>query len=342
METVVKYLAILALALASQQFAFSGEIGSTPRPGGKCAVWGRVIAPPYLLENGLDLKVDGIEAPVHEKISLSGSTFELKQVPPGPYYFRILNRSGQCLLKSTQQLKGVGDYFLLRFRMSSWQHLSENMVSARQLGHQVPGKATKLAHQAESAIEVGDRSKAIQLLEKAVALDPGFTDAQLELAVNYYHMDQKDTALSHAQAAYASDPDSVDAGQILGMILNHMKRYRDAEAVARCLLRTHGNIGEVQALLAVSMIGAGRNLDEALGHLKLAATDFPLARTLAAEVLMETGHPALAVAQIKTFMDSSASECERLELEDWIAQQTAETASGSQPGAFGSLSSSQK
>jgi hypothetical protein len=67
------------------------------------------------------------------------------------------------------------------------------------------------------------------------------------------------------------------------------------------------------------LIGQLRNFDEAFAHLELAAENFPIARWLIANTLIEAGLPKLAAVQINNYLKSSANECERESLESWVA-----------------------
>ena len=79
-------------------------------------------------------------------------------------------------------------------------------------------------------------------------------------------------------------------------------------------------VTEMNAVLAVSLIGQRRSFDEAFAHLKHASEKYPLARLQAASVLVEIGLPTVAVVQVKTYLRSCTHECERAALERWIAR----------------------
>lgn len=316
------FVLLCAISFVFQQISYSFEIDSVRGSKASCGASGRVIAPPYLVENGLDVELVGETTAIHQKVHLAGTNFDFTPVPEGEYQLHVLDASGNAILKSTRQLKGEGDYLLLRFPPSTWQQSSDNMISLRQLGHQVPSKAIKAVRDGEKAAESGDLAKSVQLFEKATALDPQFAGAELQLAMSYYRIGQHGVGLEHAQAAYDLDPESVDSGQALAMMLIYAQRYRDAEGVLRCLLRTHSGMAELEGILAASIIGKGGNIDEAFQHLKIAARDFPLARLLVADVLVATGYDWLAVGQVKAFIESSNSECESQQFENWIKKVT--------------------
>ncbi len=319
----MKYLVFLCtFSFAVQQYSYSFELEPGSGGGESCGASGRLIAPPDVLTNAVTIELVGRDNPTRQKVLLSAGSFEFQPVPAGPYQFRVLNGSGQILIKTTKQLNGERDYVLLRSRLSAWEQASENTVSLQKLGHEVPKKAMKLEREGENAAECGEVAKSILLFEKALAVDPRFTDAELQLAVSYARMGKESSALEHAQAAYDLDSESLDAGQTLTMLFIHAKRYREAENIVKCLLRSHSGLPELHALLAVGIIGSGGNLEEAYEHIKIAAKDFPLARLLAANTLAERGFVSRATDQLRAFISSSTSECERSKFQNWIKNNT--------------------
>lgn len=324
---------LCALALMAHHLVYSLELNSSPLDPERCEIWGRVIAPSSVLERGLQLEFVGEASARRQKVPLLDGSFQFSAVPSGLYHFRILDRFGQTILTRTKQLKGEGDYVLLRFPLETTEPKAASMISVEGLRSQIPSKAVRAFRDGEKAATCGDVSKSIGYFEEALALYPRFPKAEANLAVSYIAIGQDDLALQHAQRAYELDPDFPDAAQIFATLLQHARRYLEAEAVVRCILRTYDKTSEFHALLAVSIIGHGGNIDEALEHLKLAAVDFPMARLLVANILVETNHQSLALSQVKEYIRSAASQCERPQLENWVAQTTKNAASAPQPEA---------
>jgi len=70
----------------------------------------------------------------------------------------------------------------------------------------------------------------IDLLERAVAVDPNFSEAVADLAWGYYTRRERDTALNYARKAIALDPTSGSAFSLLGVSL---EQYHSHQAETR-------------------------------------------------------------------------------------------------------------
>jgi tetratricopeptide (TPR) repeat protein len=172
---------------------------------------------------------------------------------------------------------------------------------------------------AQKAGNAGDVDKCIQRLYDAILIDPDFAEAHSDLAARYAKMGRIDEALQHAQTAFSLNSALPEAGCNFALLLLSLKKYPEAETVARRLLNGPHYLPELHGVLAISLIGQQHNLDEAFEHLSQAATAIPFIKLLAARALVEIGQPTLAVNQVKAYLQSSAHECERQELETWVA-----------------------
>lgn len=72
----------------------------------------------------------------------------------------------------------------------------------------------------------------INLLERAVAVDPSFSEAVADLAWGYYTRRERDTALNYARKAIALDPTSGSAFSLLGVSLEQYYSHQAETRVA--------------------------------------------------------------------------------------------------------------
>jgi tetratricopeptide (TPR) repeat protein len=165
---------------------------------------------------------------------------------------------------------------------------------------------------------LGNLPESIEAFKKAITIDPRFVEAEINLAMQYSKSRQAEPAIAHAQRAFEMRSGDPDAARTLAMILLDAKQYVQIERVARLMLIKQQAVSEMHGMLAISLIGQRRNLDEAFSHLELAAKDFPIARWLVANALIEAGLPKLASVQINTYLNSSTNECERESLQSWV------------------------
>lgn len=290
---------------------------STLTEHSRCQVFGRVIAPVPLPETGFKIELVGPRTVPRQKTEVVNGAFEFKAVPPGVYQFRILDVSGKEVAKRAEQLSGKGDEIFVRVPLGEQDPSVANMVSLRQLGRKINENAVKAFLAGQKAVESGEILKSVEDFQNATSLDAHFAEAEGNLAVQYMLLGHEQEALLHARAAYELDPERPEIGHDLAVLLIQAKHYCEAETVLRRILKTQHN-AELIAWLAVSLIGQSR-VDEAFKYLKAAATEFPMARLLAANVLVETSAVTLAMNQVKEYMSDSASECERRQLEQWMA-----------------------
>ena len=76
-----------------------------------------------------------------------------------------------------------------------------------------------------------------------------------------------------------------------------MKRYEQAEAIARQVLQGQEGLSGMHEVLAVSLFRQRRHPGEAYEHLERAAAELPIARLLAANALAATGRITEAKSQ---------------------------------------------
>ena len=278
-----------------------------------CSVWGQVIASEASSQSSLVVELTATKDAFRERAPLIKGSFEFGAVPAGVYNLRVLDLPDQVISTRTGWLSGRGDRVVLR------PFDARNSVSVKSLNHHIRKEAMAAFQAAERAARDGDTQRSIEYLRKAVEVDPRFAEAQNNLAVHFSALGQDEQALSHATTAFQIDPDLADAGYTLSVLLTGAKRYEDAATVTRKVLKSRPQLSEVRALLVVNLI----HLDEvqkAYHELRLAAADFPMARLLAANALIETGWRVPAWVQVNEYLRSTPPDCERRWLSAWLAK----------------------
>lgn len=293
-----------------------------------CEIWGQVAGDARRLQDGLDIELVGRDKAGKQRVHVSMTgNFDFRSVPAGEYQFRIIDRTGTVIHEQSEQLGGKQDFVLLLIPDQKSEFSARNTVSFAALQHKTPSKAWDAFRAAQKAGNAGEIEKCIQRLYEALSIDPDFAEAHSDLAARYAKMGRIEEALQHAQAAFDLNSALPEAGCNFALLLVSLKRYPEAEVVARRLLNSPHYLPELHGVLAISLIGQRGNLDEALDHLRQAATEIPFVTLLAARALAEIGKADLAVNQVKTYLQSSAHECERPELEAWVASVQSQLAS---------------
>jgi hypothetical protein len=297
-----------------------------------CEIWGQVAGDARRLQDGLDIELVGRDKAAKQKVHVSSNgNFDFQPVPPGGYHFRVIDRTGTLIHEQTESLGSKPTFVLLLIPDSRSVDSARNTVSFSALQHKTPARAWEAFRAAQRAGSSGDVEKCIQRLNDALSIDPDFAEAQSDLAARYAKVGRIDEALQHAATAFSLNSALPEAGCNFALLLVSLKRYPEAETVARRLLNGPSYLPELHGVLAISLIGQRRNLDEALNHLRQAATEIPFITLLAARALAEIGNATLAVDQVKAYLQSSAHECERQELEAWVSSVQSQLASQSHP-----------
>ena len=285
-----------------------------------CEVWGVIVSSNRSMAEGMKIELvrEGEARPQSTRV-IQGS-FDFQSIHPGIYHFRVIDRSGKVVVWKSQSLKGIDDHVVIYLPYALSEPSLKNVVSREELNHKIPRQAQNAFRTALKAEELGNLPESIEAFKKALTIDPQFVEAEINLAMQYSRSRQPEQAIAHAQRAFAMRSGDPDAARTLAMLLLDAKQYAQIERVARLMLIKQQAVSEMHGLLAISLVGQRRNLDEAFTHLELAAQNFPIARWLVANALVEAGLPELAAVQINSYLQSSANECERKSMENWIAR----------------------
>ncbi len=282
--------------------------------GGGCAIWGQVVVPGRSLEAPIDVELlTGDHKPSQKTRAINGN-FDFAAVPPGRYLFRVLDSSGQEIYWHTRVLKGTDDHVIIQV-----PQLRSETLSLAELKHKPNPKAQNEVSAAEKSLRDGGFQESAHHLERALEIDPENQEALTMLAATYLNMGHMEEAVQQAQKAFETNPAFPASAYQYAVLLMLKKNYEMCEEVARSLIRNQDYVAEAKAMLAVSLIGEGRNVAEALALVQQAASEFPLSRILVANILVETRQPAEAVKQVKEYLNSSVNPCERAQLEKWVA-----------------------
>ena len=284
-----------------------------------CDLWGVIVSPTSSSSEGMKIKLIREGEARQQSARVIQGAFDFKSIRPGIYHFRVINHSGKVVVWKTQLLKGHDDHVVIYIPYALSDPSLKNVVSLVELNHKISRQAQNAFRAALKADEAGNLTESIEAFKKALAIEPEFAEAEINLAMQYSRSWEPEQAIAHAQRAFEIRSGDPDAARTLAMILLRAKQYVQIERVARLMLIKQQAVSEMHGLLAISLIGQKRNLDEAFAHLELAAKNFPIARWLIANTLIETGLPNLAAVQINNYLQSSTNECERASLERWAA-----------------------
>jgi Tfp pilus assembly protein PilF len=253
--------------------------------------------------------------------AISNGYFDFTCVTAGDYHLRVYDRTGK-VIHSNQIVVG-GAFFSSVHVLISNPHAERPdspWVSVRQLQRKTDKKAERELRKAHAAAERGKVDEAIQHSREALARDPDYPQAWLELGEVHARMNRYEEAAEHFSRAAELDPEYVQAHRNLALAMLHLKRYDAAEEAARRALKLARPLPEMHFALGVSLGAQRRNLNEAIEHLDRAAASHPRARLAAVRFLAEAGRRSDAARRLEQYLSLSGDSPDRKNLESLLAR----------------------
>jgi tetratricopeptide (TPR) repeat protein len=156
--------------------------------------------------------------------------------------------------------------------------INPGTASVSSFRHPIPKAAVKAYQQAR---KLGLRHKypeAAELLEKAVAIDPDYAEAHMDLGALYLKLDRPDDAGPHLRRAVALDPTSSFAHSDLSAIQLLEGDLAGAERSARRALQLSAENDWARFVLGAVLLREPATYREGLQHLESASRSVPAAR----------------------------------------------------------------
>lgn|GEM_PF-664125 len=258
----------------------------------------------------IELSNQGIGRGRRVDVSSTGQ-FEIRGVPPGSYFLRVLNQFGDVL---HQELVNVpsGPLFVRLGGMEKRERPITGTVSLARLQHKVPSKAQKEFRKAADASEKGDMEKSIEHLKKAIEIDPDYMEAHNNLGVRYLQKNDYEKALVEFETALRLDSGSALATVNAAVALYSLGRLPEAVVSARRAVDLDASSTKARYILGLALVAQRIYSDEALHNLQTAATEIPKARLFVAEIMERRGQRAEARAQLEEYLakDNAANRAE--------------------------------
>ena len=233
--------------------------------------------------------------------------FEFRGLNPGEYDVRVTTAAGNLLRQEHVVLSGFSPPLSFYIRLPAAERPVSGVVSVQQLRRSVPKKALKEFERAEQAMNRGDVPKAIDHLEKAVRIEPGYMEAHNNLGVRYTTLKQFDKAAQHFRSASHLAPWSAQVSANLGIALFMCGDLSGAELAARRSLELEPRSVPASYVLGVVMEKLGRDRDQALGYLRRAQGRYPNARLAVARIHLSRGETAMAESEVQQFLSVTNS-----------------------------------
>lgn len=198
----------------------------------------------------------------------------------------------------------------------------QGTISVSQLRQHIPQKALQEFSRAQKACASGNAQESIRHLERAISIEPGFSDAYNNLGAHHLRLYKFDQAVAELSKATELDNTSAVAFSNLGIGLYGLNRMSEAEKAARTAVRLdHSNLRS-RLVLGLALLALDGTSAEAVKNLEAAAREIPRARLPLAHALEGQGRREAAIREINSYLHSgeSGGPMSPAELESWMAR----------------------
>jgi Flp pilus assembly protein TadD len=187
---------------------------------------------------------------------------------------------------------------------------SRPSVSVARLRHNPPRKAAKFFLRGLKMASAGQWQNSADEFERAVRIDPQFSEAYGNLGTSLSATGQFEQAIGDFRRAIELDPATGVHHMNLGYALMCLGRAKDAEPEARTAVALDPTDGNAQYLLGVIFAEHVETRSAAIQHLLYAARDVPDAHYVLAQLYRVAGDEPAASYEMLKFRKQSAASTE--------------------------------
>jgi len=193
----------------------------------------------------------------------------------------------------------------------------EDRISVSRLRHTPPGKALSAFKRGYRHALHQNAKQAAMEFEHAVTLDPEFSEAHSDLGGQYVLLGHLDKAAAHYRRAVELDATTSIYHSNLAVLLAMQRQYEQATAEAQTAFALDASNPIARYMLGWESTRRSQNLDEAITHLKFAASKIREARFILAIALRKKGDFRSARNEMETYLKSSPPPGDRKDIELW-------------------------
>jgi tetratricopeptide (TPR) repeat protein len=282
---------------------------------------GEVETPGKFLGTGLTAELYDIE---HRRdldpspVTTSGA-FQFHEVPLGRYEVRISRVGGAVLAKELVTVESSTARLVVRMPDVATASIHGAVVSVRQLAQPTSGKAVKAFQEADRLTANGQPVKAMEMLRRAIAIDPSYSDAYTNLGSHHAGRGEHDQAAEILERAVAAGAADAKVYTNLAVVYQSLKRPRDAERAVRQALTLDRRYPLACYLLGKLLSADPSKREEALAYLSTAVRSIPEAHVALAQVHAAAGVHDEALRELRAYLQTPDPK-RRDVVEGWIAK----------------------
>jgi len=184
----------------------------------------------------------------------------------------------------------------------------EETVSAARLRHKSISKAVAAFSRALKLAESGAWEVGARELEKAVAIDPGFSEAHGNLGVHYFRLGRLEQAAHEFRCAIELDPAASLDHSNLAVVMLLLKYPAEGEAEAQTAIGLDSANFKAHYVLGLVLIRRGETREEGTEHLLYAARELPEAHLELAQLFRAEGDDRRAALELDRYKTAVAPQ----------------------------------
>lgn len=214
----------------------------------------------------------------------SDGEFEFFQMPYGSYLVTVTNARGESVYHGSVNVGGPPVPFIIRLPNEEKPRPGSGTISVKQLQHPPARKAFAALFAAQKFAATGDNAKAVESIERAIAISPDYADAWVNLGARHITMGHyREAILETRRAIELAGPSAMTlcniayAQSLLGL-------QAEARQSAEEALRLKPDDAHAHYILGMILYLTHASDREAMKHLQLAASTMPAAREALAKI----------------------------------------------------------
>jgi Flp pilus assembly protein TadD len=182
----------------------------------------------------------------------------------------------------------------------------DKTISAARLRHIPPPRAAHAFSRGLQLAMENHPEKSAAEFRKALEIDPDFSEAHGDLAVQYIDLGLLDAAAGELHKAIALDRSTSAHHANLSLVLMLLHQLPEAETEARTAVSLDPTNPKPHYLLGCILTRNPQTVSSAVEHLNIAAEQFPEAHAALAELYRVTGDETLAVAEAERYRQAQS------------------------------------
>jgi Tfp pilus assembly protein PilF len=214
----------------------------------------------------------------------SDGEFEFRQMPYGSYLVTVTNARGESLYQGSVTVGGRQAPFIIRLPNEEKPRPGSGTISVNQLQHPPARKAFEALLAAQKFAETGDNEKAVESIERAIAISPDYADAWVNLGARHIGMGRYRQAIVETRHAIELSGPSAMTLCNIAYAQSLLGSQAEARQSAEEALRLKPDDAHAHYVLGLILYVSHASDREAARHLQLAAPTIPSARAALAKI----------------------------------------------------------